>query len=51
MRSRLPLPRAGGWFAWTPLARSDPCLAGPIHGSGRPLPPPSHRARYYGAYP
>ena len=52
----LPLPRAGGWFAWTLLARSDPCpgkgpaLAGPIHGSGRPL-PPSHRAGYYGAYP
>ena len=29
------------------LARA---LAGPIHGSGRPL-PPSHRAGYYGAYP
>src|SRR5271166_3403948 len=24
----LPLPRAGGWFAWIPLARSDPCPGG-----------------------
>src|SRR5512135_1147896 len=51
----LPLPRAGGWFAWITLARSDPCPgkgpAGPIHGPGRPLPPPSRRAGYVGASP
>ena len=57
MRARPPTPPGGGLvrldtagpFRSLPwLARA---LAGPIHGSGRPLPPPSHRAGYYGAYP
>jgi hypothetical protein len=52
MRARPPTPPGGG------LVRLDtagpfrsPALAGLIHGSGRPLPPPSHRAGYDGAYP